>query len=125
LVQQSIDRLSIGRTVVVITHRLATVRNADTIAVLNRGAVMESGNHARLMAQDSAYTALVKLASDSGRSDSSEAATKPGAAGAALYNSFKDDSGNDTSLSRFRIHTIREEVEQCNTPESTITPGCY
>jgi ATP-binding cassette, subfamily B (MDR/TAP), member 1 len=125
LVQQSIDRLSIGRTVVVNTHRLATVRNADTIAVLNRGAVMESGNHARLMAQDSAYTALVKLASDSGRSDSSEATTKPGAAGAALYNSFTDDSGNDTSLSRFRIHTIREEVEQCNTPESTITPRCY
>jgi ATP-binding cassette, subfamily B (MDR/TAP), member 1 len=113
VVQQSIDRLSVGRTVVVIAHRLATVRNADTIALVDRGAVVESGNHASLMAQGGAYAALVKLASDSGRSDSSED-TKPGAAGAALYNSFTDESGNDMSLSKLRygFHTIQEEVEQ-------------
>ncbi|TVU07408.1 hypothetical protein EJB05_47462, partial [Eragrostis curvula] len=111
VVQQSIDRLAVGRTVVVIAHRLATVRNADTIAVLDRGAVVESGNHADLMARGGAYASLVKLASsDSGRSDSSG---EPG--GAAMYNSFTDDSGHDMSVSKSRyggFATIQEEAEQ-------------
>ncbi|KAL6660468.1 hypothetical protein ACP70R_002014 [Stipagrostis hirtigluma subsp. patula] len=111
VVQQSIDRLAAGRTVVVIAHRLATVRNADTIAVLDRGAVVESGRHADLMARAGPYAALVKLASDSGRSDP---AAEPGktAAGAAAYNnSFTDD---DVSVSKSRygggFHTIQEEA---------------
>ncbi|KAK3142953.1 hypothetical protein QOZ80_4BG0354900 [Eleusine coracana subsp. coracana] len=116
VVQQSIDRLAVGRTVVVIAHRLATVRNADTIAVLDRGAVVQSGNHADLMAQGGPYAALVKLASDSSRSSTTcDEARKP--AGAALYNSsFTDESGNDDmSVSRSRyggFHTIEEDAEQ-------------
>ncbi|XP_062227317.1 ABC transporter B family member 19-like [Phragmites australis] len=94
VVQQSIDRLSAGRTVVVIAHRLYTVRNADTIAVLDRGAVVESGCHADLIARGGPYAALVKLASDSG--------------------SFTDESGHDMSVSksRYGFHTIQEEAEQ-------------
>ncbi|XP_040378737.1 ABC transporter B family member 19-like [Oryza brachyantha] len=93
VVQQSIDRLAAGRTVVVIAHRLATVRNADTIAVLDRGAVVESGRHADLMARGGPYSALVSLASDSG--------------------SFTDESGYDVSASksRYGFQTIREEAE--------------
>lgn len=96
VVQQSIERLSVGRTVVVIAHRLATVRNADTIAVLDRGAVVESGRHDDLVARGGPYAALVKLASDSGRSSSDDApnpASKLPAGGAPAYNSFTDDSG--------------------------------
>ncbi|KAG0524983.1 hypothetical protein BDA96_06G016300 [Sorghum bicolor] len=100
VVQQSIERLSVGRTVVVIAHRLATVRNADTIAVLDRGAVVESGRHDDLVARGGPYAALVKLASDSGRSSSDDAASgaparkSPAAVGGGTgYNSFTDDSG--------------------------------
>ncbi|WVZ83469.1 hypothetical protein U9M48_030611 [Paspalum notatum var. saurae] len=83
VVQQSIDRLSAGRTVVVIAHRLATVRHADTIAVLDRGAVVESGRHAELMARGGPYAGLVKLASSSdstggrGSSDSDDSSDDP------------------------------------------------
>ncbi|PUZ46301.1 hypothetical protein GQ55_7G052700 [Panicum hallii var. hallii] len=114
LVQQSIDHLSAGRTVVVIAHRLATVRNADTIAVLDRGAVVESGRHADLMARGGPYAALVKLASDSGRSDASEP-SKPATATTEMYNSFTDESGYEMSTmskSRYRVQMIHGEASQ-------------
>ncbi|CAM0871626.1 unnamed protein product [Alopecurus aequalis] len=112
VVQQSIDRLSVGRTVLVIAHRLATVRNADTIAVLDRGAVVESGRHAELMARAGPYAGLVKLASDSGRAEPNAAPGTPGNPRGAGYNSFTDNSGYDVSVSKSRyggIRTINEE----------------
>ncbi|XP_020197213.1 ABC transporter B family member 19 [Aegilops tauschii subsp. strangulata] len=112
VVQQSIDRLSVGRTVLVIAHRLATVRNADTIAVLDRGAVVESGRHADLMARGGPYAGLVKIASDSGRSDPAVAPGTPGTPGAAGYNSFTDNSGYDVSVSKSRYGGIRAIQEE-------------
>ncbi|OEL18047.1 ABC transporter B family member 19, partial [Dichanthelium oligosanthes] len=103
VVQQSIDRLSAGRTVVVIAHRLATVRNADTIAVLDRGAVVELGRHADLVARNGPYASLVKLASDTSEPGKPAAAT-----GTEMYNSsFTDESGGDMSMmskSRYGAH---------------------
>ncbi|MGB8702925.1 MAG: ABC transporter ATP-binding protein [Thermosynechococcaceae cyanobacterium] len=55
LVQEALERLMTGRTVFVIAHRLATVRNADRIIVLEQGQVVETGTHAGLMAYDSRY----------------------------------------------------------------------
>lgn len=49
------------RTVIVIAHRLATVRNADNIIVLRDGIIQESGTHDDLLARDGAYAALVRL----------------------------------------------------------------
>ncbi|KAF2937624.1 hypothetical protein DAI22_03g063500 [Oryza sativa Japonica Group] len=116
VVQQSIDRLAAGRTVVVIAHRLATVRNADTIAVLDRGAVVESGRHADLMARRGPYSALVSLASDSG-------GARPDLAGAAAaYTSFTDESGYDVSVSksRYGFQTIREEEEKKDSQDAKV-----
>ncbi|KAK4427430.1 ABC transporter B family member 19 [Sesamum alatum] len=64
MVQKAIDKISVGRTTVVIAHRLATVRNAHTIVVLDRGSVVETGNHQQLMERASAYFDLVKLATE-------------------------------------------------------------
>ncbi|XP_076901187.1 ABC transporter B family member 19-like [Bidens hawaiensis] len=64
LVQQAIDKVSKGRTTIVIAHRLATVKNADTIVVLEQGSVVEIGDHNKLMAQQGAYFSLIKLASE-------------------------------------------------------------
>lgn len=61
LVQQALDDLSAGRTTLVIAHRLATVRNADKIVVIESGRVVEQGDHDQLMAQGGAYAALVRL----------------------------------------------------------------
>lgn len=62
VVQQAIDRISVGRTTVVIAHRLATVRNADTIVVLDHGSIVESGRHQDLMNRAGPYASLVNLA---------------------------------------------------------------
>ncbi|KDP40662.1 hypothetical protein JCGZ_24661 [Jatropha curcas] len=64
IVQQAIDKISSSRTTIVIAHRLATVRNANIIVVLDQGSVVEIGNHRQLMENAGAYYDLVKLASE-------------------------------------------------------------
>jgi subfamily B ATP-binding cassette protein MsbA len=58
LVQEAIDRLMAHRTVVVVAHRLATVRHADQIVVLDRGRVVERGPHGELVQQNGLYRRL-------------------------------------------------------------------
>jgi subfamily B ATP-binding cassette protein MsbA len=58
LVQDALKRLMRGRTTIVIAHRLSTVVDADTIYVLDQGRVVESGNHAALMAKGALYARL-------------------------------------------------------------------
>ena len=57
-VQQAFDALARGRTTITIAHRLSTVRNADQIAVLDHGGVVETGTHASLLATQGRYAEL-------------------------------------------------------------------
>ncbi|MFH1070338.1 MAG: ABC transporter ATP-binding protein [Candidatus Glassbacteria bacterium] len=61
LVREAIDRVSCGRTVVVVAHRLSTIRDADNIIVLEQGRVMEQGRHEELIRQQGRYCRYVKL----------------------------------------------------------------
>ena len=61
IVQAALDRLSEGRTTLVIAHRLSTVRNADKIVVMAAGRVVEQGTHAELLARGGAYAELHQL----------------------------------------------------------------
>ncbi|TLU72725.1 ABC transporter transmembrane domain-containing protein [Lichenicoccus roseus] len=66
-VQEAMATLSRGRTTLVIAHRLATVRNADRIVVIEQGRIVASGTHASLMADGGLYARLAELQFLSGR----------------------------------------------------------
>ncbi|THD21648.1 Multidrug resistance protein 2 [Fasciola hepatica] len=59
-VQEALEKASEGRTVVVVAHRLTTVRNADLIMVLEKGYIRESGTHDQLVALDGLYATMLK-----------------------------------------------------------------
>ncbi len=58
LIQRSLERIAVGRTTIVIAHRLSTVRNADRIFVLERGELIEHGKHEELVASQGIYAGL-------------------------------------------------------------------
>jgi ATP-binding cassette subfamily B protein len=64
LVQEALDRLMGNRTTIVIAHRLATVRAADRIIVMDHGRIVEEGDHGTLAAQGGLYARLARLQFD-------------------------------------------------------------
>lgn len=59
MVMESLDRARIGRTTLIVAHRLSTIKDADIIFVLNHGVLVEQGSHDELLAARGAYFDLV------------------------------------------------------------------
>ena len=58
VVQESLDRARKGRTCIIVAHRLSTIQDADEIAVIHNGKVVESGTHLELMKLNGHYSRL-------------------------------------------------------------------
>lgn len=63
LVQNALEKMMLNRTSVVIAHRLSTIQNADIIVVMEKGKIIEQGNHTSLMAKNGTYRKLVEMQS--------------------------------------------------------------
>ena len=63
LVQNALEKMMMNRTSLVIAHRLSTIQNADIIVVMEKGKIIEQGNHASLMAKNGTYRKLVEMQS--------------------------------------------------------------
>ncbi len=61
LIQEALDKLCLGRTTLVVAHRLSTIKNADEIAVVSGGRITEQGSHEQLLMLDGEYSQLYRL----------------------------------------------------------------
>ena len=74
LIQEAVERLTKGRTSIIIAHRLQTIQEADRVLVLNHGEVAEIGNHDELLAADGLYATLHSLQFQSDAESTDDAA---------------------------------------------------
>ncbi|KAH7846544.1 hypothetical protein Vadar_015190 [Vaccinium darrowii] len=76
VVQEALDRLMVGRTSVVVAHRFSTIRNVDSIAVIQQGKVVETGTHEELISKGGAFASLCRFQETMGNPDFSNPSTR-------------------------------------------------
>jgi len=79
VIQQAIDRLSAGRTTLILAHRLSSVIGADRILVLDKGRIVEAGRHGELIRRDGPYRRLMGAQADESEDDFDLAEADPAA----------------------------------------------
>jgi ATP-binding cassette, subfamily B (MDR/TAP), member 1 len=122
VVQEALDLASVGRTTIVVAHRLSTIRNADIIAVMQSGEVKELGSHDELIANENGlYSSLVRFQQtrDSreagevsgtgstygvGQSSSHSMSRRFSAASRSSSARSMDDTGDDENIQKTKLH---------------------
>ncbi|KAK1356740.1 p-glycoprotein 21 [Heracleum sosnowskyi] len=109
IVQEALDRIMVNRTTVIVAHRLSTVRNADLIAVIHRGKMVEKGSHSKLLEDsEGAYSQLIKLqeTKSEGLGDKEKLETANGRSssrGMSIRRSISRDSSGPGNSSRHSL----------------------
>ncbi|THV48602.1 hypothetical protein BGAL_0238g00030 [Botrytis galanthina] len=133
-IQQAINKIASGRTMITIAHRLSTITTADNIIVMHKGVIVEQGNHSELMAKNGAYADLVKLqglGSTSGKNErasidsvSKSVATTSTAVdiekGSVISAPVGDGEEPELSAKKETAGDVPEEDQEPETPKKSI-----
>jgi ABC-type multidrug transport system fused ATPase/permease subunit len=112
-----------NQTILVVAHRLSTIKNADVIAVLARGGVVEAGNHSELISKRGAYHALVEAQKGKGTESRKSSKRKSGAGFEEISTALVPASTTNTDVSDDIISFQDVEFKYPSRPEQKIFEG--
>ncbi|XP_053570108.1 ATP-binding cassette sub-family B member 5 [Bombina bombina] len=117
VVQAALDKARIGRTTIVIAHRLSTVLTADVIVVIENGAVAEQGTHAELMEKRGIYYSLATAQTLSTNEDNENIRENGMSRKPSLISRLNSTSTLDFRMSEDQDEEKNDDLEQKNLPE--------
>ncbi|XP_074310728.1 ABC transporter B family member 21-like [Silene latifolia] len=126
VVQEALDRIMVNRTTVVVAHRLSTVRNADVIAVIQQGKVVEKGQHSELVKDpEGAYSQLIHLqemTKDTVKSDNDGDILRQASQKRSSFRSSSIGSSGRISSKRlsFSVVGVPIGIGETSTPDSDV-----
>ncbi len=120
-VQCALEQAMRGRSVLVVAHRLSTIRSADIIVVMRQGNIVETGSHAELLARRGAYHALVQGQLDVPTGNGCEAAA-PSPAGGIRGKLLLQHAAEEEVRATIGSDGESESCESSGAPASSDTP---
>lgn len=111
IVQKALDNVSASRTTIVIAHKLSTIQNADSIAVMGKGVVIEQGTHAELIVKNGAYARLVRAQDLAG--------PKQTTGNVSTSSDPSDSVEGKLSITRTRSEGVTFDIEAVDTKATT------
>uniref|UniRef100_A0A669QVL9 ATP binding cassette subfamily B member 4 n=1 Tax=Phasianus colchicus TaxID=9054 RepID=A0A669QVL9_PHACC len=124
VVQAALDKIRKGRTILVIAHRLSTVRNADLIAAFENGVITEQGTHDELMEQKGVYYKLINMQTSETEGqlqeedDNTSSVSEEALNGSVLTGQKRKSTRK--SIKRFRIQNDELDEKDKNIPSSSF-----
>ncbi|KAF8013030.1 hypothetical protein BT93_I1023 [Corymbia citriodora subsp. variegata] len=118
IVQEALEKVAVGRTTIIVAHRLSTIQNADIIAVIQNGQVMETGSHQELIrCKEGIYSSLVHLQQTESNKTQDEGQVKSTSSQYSSKIEFTSDPTASVFGSADVAESAQESTEKGNTRE--------